>query len=336
MFKTIVTINRFSSLDFLKFLMAIVVVAIHTHPFEKILVGKFLDYYESLVIVAVPFFFICSGFFLQLKLNYCKEPEKIVFFRNYIYNLIKVYILWTIIYLPLTIYGAYSSGMGLKIGFFSFLRGVFLRGENYYSWPLWYLLSMVLSMILLLFFYKRRLSYIIVFGISIVFYFISICFSPSYIDSLGFNTSFVNIVKNSVGSGRLFSGFVFVFLGTCVASRKLNKNVFTLLILFLVSCYLVDLRVPFLSEFSLITLVYAFFKLAIAFPLITKRELAYGMRKSSTVFFFLHMYVVFIARELLVIKDNLIVFVMTVFICLFSSFYVVKYSERYKLIRWLF
>lgn len=331
-----IVINSFSSLDLLKFAMAIVVVAIHTAPFEYLLVGRLRTYYDSTVIIAVPFFFMCSGFLFQIRLDKYKETEKTILFKRYIYKLIKMYVIWTVIYLPLTIYGFYISNTGLRDSVFYFLRGVFLRGENYYSWPLWYLLSMILCMTFLFFLYKRGFSYKFILLISLVFYFVSICLNSPYIDNIGFSPFFVNLVKASVGSGRLLSGLIFIVLGFYVAYNKNNGSVFFSSLLFVLSCVANYSRIPFLSEFSLISLVYALFCLAVIFPIINNTEVSYWMRKASTVLFFVHMYVVFIIRELLWVKDGLAVFIMTLIVCLFFSFYIIKYQEKYKALQLLF
>lgn len=59
--------ERLNSIDLFKFLMAVVVVAFHTNPFDKC-TSVFVN--ETMIIVAdmaVPFFFLASGYFIADK-----------------------------------------------------------------------------------------------------------------------------------------------------------------------------------------------------------------------------------------------------------------------------
>lgn len=68
--------NKYYSIDILKFIMALVVIAIHT---------KLLYYFDNknitkihmiLIEYAVPFFFLSSGFLLGLKLELPSNTQK--------------------------------------------------------------------------------------------------------------------------------------------------------------------------------------------------------------------------------------------------------------------
>lgn len=50
--------------------MAFAVVAIHTVLFEGCENDKFLCVYDNLVSLAVPFFFLASGYLLAIKMDY--------------------------------------------------------------------------------------------------------------------------------------------------------------------------------------------------------------------------------------------------------------------------
>ena len=59
--------KKYNSIDLTKFIMSIFVVAIHIHPFENCDNQIILSIYNSLVALAVPFFFISSGFLVAAK-----------------------------------------------------------------------------------------------------------------------------------------------------------------------------------------------------------------------------------------------------------------------------
>ena len=104
--------QKYNSIDLFRFICAIFVVMIHVNPFgnaNRNIIFKYLDFgiTQYLSRLAVPFFFITSGFFLYRKTVYSSFS-----FNNskkYIRRILKLYILWSIIYLPLTIYDIVDS-----------------------------------------------------------------------------------------------------------------------------------------------------------------------------------------------------------------------------------
>lgn len=96
-----------------------------------------------------PSFFLASGFLCFRDLNYASfgvaisaGTERV---RNTIVKLLRLYLIWTLLYLPLTIFGNVLLGKNLLHGSLSFIRGTLFVGENYYSWPLWYLLASIVG-----------------------------------------------------------------------------------------------------------------------------------------------------------------------------------------------
>ena len=76
--------KSYNAIDIMKLCMAIVVIAIHTRP-ESVLadsLGK--EIVESIYAIAVPYFFIASGFLLFRKIQYPLEAEGRVRIRKYL------------------------------------------------------------------------------------------------------------------------------------------------------------------------------------------------------------------------------------------------------------
>ena len=63
--------------------------------------------------------------------------------------MIKLYIIWTIIYLPITIYNFKKNNFDISTSVKIFIKGIVFVGENWYSWPLWYLLSTIYGIIVI-------------------------------------------------------------------------------------------------------------------------------------------------------------------------------------------
>ena len=116
----------------MKLIMAYVVVAIHTTDWSLM----------GLTETAVPYFFIASGFFLFRKLGGSRE-EDLAVIRQWTLKILKLYLIWTAIYLPFTVVGYYQEGLPITKALLGFVRNVVFVGSNYFSWSLWYLLGMV-------------------------------------------------------------------------------------------------------------------------------------------------------------------------------------------------
>ena len=69
------TKKDFKGIDLIKFIMAIFVVAIHTHPFEGLSENVFIQFWNIIVRFAVPYFFIASGFLLFSKVSKAHNNE---------------------------------------------------------------------------------------------------------------------------------------------------------------------------------------------------------------------------------------------------------------------
>ena len=116
----------------MKVVMAFVVVSIHTTEWPLLGIRE----------VAVPFFFLVSGFFLFGKMT-GNRKEDLAVIRTWTLKILKLYLIWTAIYLPFTVYGWMQDGLTGKQALAMFARNLAFLGQNYMSWPLWYLLSMI-------------------------------------------------------------------------------------------------------------------------------------------------------------------------------------------------
>lgn len=134
--------KEYYGVDLLKFIMAIFVVAIHTQPFygvESVIVQRVFNMITSL---AVPYFFAVSGFLLFSKIHAPLSNEKsMVVCEKYLSRVVSLYIIWNIIYFPITVFGFKEYDMSFVRYVFECIRGFFFIGQQFYSWQLWYLLS---------------------------------------------------------------------------------------------------------------------------------------------------------------------------------------------------
>lgn len=113
------------TLDRFRVIAAILIIAIHTYPFESI--NENLDFIFTHVIcrIGVPFFLMITGFFVLPK---ALENRKSLI--NYTIKIAKVYVLCMILYLPVSLY----AGKLNHLSAVQILKDVFLNGTFYHLW----------------------------------------------------------------------------------------------------------------------------------------------------------------------------------------------------------
>lgn len=94
--------SSYKLIDLLKFVCAFLVIGIHTRPFQAS--SELLDkvFYYDISNYAVPFFYACTGYFLVI--NHPEETLQTKSMSRCI-KILKIYLLWSAVYLPLTVCG---------------------------------------------------------------------------------------------------------------------------------------------------------------------------------------------------------------------------------------
>lgn len=152
---------RFSSMDLAKFVCAILIVMIHEPPLKNSypLANYILvDYIAKL---AVPFYFVSSGYLLFRKINLEKCDNSVIL--SYIQRILKLYLLWTGIYSILFFYDIIKSKDGFLCGMLNVIRTFLIVGYNH----LWYLLATIVAVLIIAFLinYKCSLKKILFLGV---------------------------------------------------------------------------------------------------------------------------------------------------------------------------
>lgn len=273
--------------------MAICVVAIHTHPLESCTISILNDFYECFVRMAVPFFFLSSGFLLAQKFDSSFASHKnVVVIREYLLKFVKMYVLWTIIYLPMAIYHYISSDKGILKSVLLYVKGFIFIGEQYNSWHLWYLLSTIYALVFVLILQYLKLSHKKVIIVSTVVFLISIGidFLVAYNGNSNiFVELLIKMIKVSIASGRIFTGMFYIPLGIVLSRRQPNLAVSWSM---LIGGYLLNIlvKINFLNSVFLAISAIGLFCVINSFVLPDSKIYPF-VRKMSTVIYFIHMYV---------------------------------------------
>lgn len=122
---------RFGSLDRFKLLAGMLVVANHTSPLTTY--SPFADFLLSGLLsrVAVPFFFMASGFFFFRSLP--RKPSRWAALKQFMSRIGFLYAVGILLYLPLNVY---SGDFNSSRNFGSYVSGLFFNGTFYHLWYL--------------------------------------------------------------------------------------------------------------------------------------------------------------------------------------------------------
>ena len=149
----IIIMTRHSTIDLSKFFFSICVVCIHTRLFSG--VSRALDFWfvDMFCRMAVPFFVVCTGYYLSRKLVFDSNRDRLIRSKNNIQIFLTtflrfslLYITWSIVYSIIRAYTCYLDG-SLSFNAFHIWLSDFIRGASYYH--LWYPYCVAIGLLLL-------------------------------------------------------------------------------------------------------------------------------------------------------------------------------------------
>ena len=274
--------------------MAILVIGIHTHPLEYVENEIFKLGFSLLSSCAVPFFFMTTGYLLMRKLHLRLLNDKLQIIKGTIIKTGKVYILWSVAYLPLKIILAYEYQSYWGKALLGYIRDCFSFGSYF---VLWYLLSAFYALIFIYYMISRRNTVINI----VIYAFVIYCFGKMFDAFLAFEGSFPQFViklRDALAmifvSGRLTSGFLYITLGMLVyeyyiklADKKLYVSLFFAGIVEFFVAHYYDIPVDF---FGTLLCVVGIFVLTLSIEL-DNSKLYLQCRTMSVVMYFMHMWV---------------------------------------------
>ena len=207
--------KNFAGIDYFRFAAAFMVIAIHTAPFASW--NKTADYLITycLARVAVPFFFMTTGFFVlapYLKSGFCKKDTV----RRFLLKNTTLYLAVSALYLPVIIY----SGK-LPHSVTDFLKKLFFDGTFYH---LWYFPAVFMGCLLLIF--LCPISFLAAAAFSMAAYVIGL-FGDSYyglvkgVPVLSESYDILFQISSHTRNGIFFAP-VFILLGACIAVYRIR------------------------------------------------------------------------------------------------------------------
>lgn len=216
------TIN-YPAIDVMRLMLAIIIMTSHCFIFgsSKLFGLSGLLYNRYLARLGVPFFFICTGFFLT------KKKDITVSLKKSSRKFARLYVIWSLIYLPIGIYNIIISEN--KIVTFKNILIQFIYG----NYPLWWLEGTAIACLCVLTFYtiaKKKIWFPLIISLGLYVY--GSTFYYMYLLKINIPSIFLpfKILQQlfldplaSVRNGVIF-GFVFVSIGIFIAQKELYKK----------------------------------------------------------------------------------------------------------------
>jgi len=208
--------KKLDILDLVKFILSLMIVAIHTNIYPKVL-------YPWLRL-AIPLFLIISSFLLFRKISENpKDSKEIV--KKYLVRLLKLYLFWFIVLLPYTILiRKWWFDNGILHGLIKSIYSLLFSSTFPASWYLTAIIEGTLVVYLL----SKKLNNKILFIIFLLCY-ILCCISSSY--NVFLNLNIFGVFKPHFC---FLVTLIYILIGKMFAEKKININLKYLIILLIV------------------------------------------------------------------------------------------------------
>ena len=236
----------FHGVDIFKLFFATSIVFMHTYCWDLGQTGSIIV--KMISVLGVPFFFICSGFFFKTGLDrHGDDDGKRKYFERYVLRLIKMYLSWTLLTLPVAFYLIIKAYPESSIAFRAlyWFRMFILTGS---IGVYWYILALIICSFLIYLAEKNNLT-LFLFIISFVF-FIWGEFYNSDLNNGQIYFEWIHIIFSSTRNF-LNTGLFYILLGYYIS--KYNFQLFFMsnkwvIVFLLVLCFI--LRYLEISSFN--------------------------------------------------------------------------------------
>lgn len=287
------TEQNLQSVDLCKFFMSMVVVAIHIHPFEGYDQSIVIDIYDWVCGMAVPFFFLCTGYFFARDISNRDDTAALQVIKKYLKKALWLYIAWSIIYVPLALLEYYTNTVPWWRDLASYVRNLVVTGEHYNSWVLWYLLSSIYGLlyIYICMKYNLRISRMLVVGF--LLYLLG-AFITTFCQYDGTLSSMLYLVQHGIRyfiSGRIFTSFFFIPMGMLICKKDLTKWYGCFCMTLGLVLWLFCIKDTFVLKNAVIALSSVGLFVAVINISTVDKPIYRNLRISSTVVYFVHLWV---------------------------------------------
>lgn len=339
--------KNYAALDIMKFISALLVIAIHCAPFIEVNASFNFAYVQILARFAVPFFFITSGFLFFQKIDPTqgvKGEANLASLKHYWLRILRIYMVWSVLYLPLVFLSWFQGGFDGST-LLRFVRDVVFNGTYYH---LWFLPALLLAIPLVYVLYtttKKR----ILLAVSVVLYLIGMLVNV-YGEALLTTPIFSNVVYGiqaifTTSRNGLFFGPIFITLGIYVQDfldkdyRKPAMIAFLMsALLFCGEAYLLrymELMHDLTSMYLMVVPCVFFLMIYLVQLQLKERSIYKWLRTMSLLLYVSHIYIIFIFLHVLHLP-NIVVYILTCVLSSVFAYVVMQLHKRFPLLKLLY
>ena len=230
--------ENFTAVDLAKFILAFFVISIHTcyNFFDNSVANTVIN--SVIIRIAVPFFFVASGFFFfrdivfeNGRIKKCPENRAKLF--GFLKRTFLLYIVWAVIYFAFEAFTYIDADLPLALLCKTYLFAFFLEGFSGHFWYLIFMVYAIVILYLLLRFLKKEIVGVIVgilFAVFLYGYTYRVNFQADFLSSaitslmmveLSAFGKYFNFYLVYIALGFLFAGLMCVCLREKI-SKKLS------------------------------------------------------------------------------------------------------------------
>ena len=225
-------ISTYTMVDVFKFILAFGVVAIHTRVPVN---AKYPLIIHYLINLAVPFFFMASGFLIARRIQPSQQGQSKAYAKKSL-KFLKLFLIWAAIYLPCCcFYYMTKSGDPWWRDAASFVKRLITSGDLPYAWPLWYLHGAFVALLLIALMKRIKFHDIVIWMIGIGLLLFSAIYENS--DHRAWPSGFVAIMNVYDAIFKTFRNGIFwgiAFVSTGIITERYLKTAHPLIGLALV------------------------------------------------------------------------------------------------------
>lgn len=305
-----------SSADILKFIMSVLVVATHCSVFN----GRLTPLFR----LAVPVFFVLSGYFFFSRINALEDKTaQRAYLKKSVRSNLRLYLFWFILLLPITLYIRDYISLGVLRGGLSFLRDLLFASTFQSSW---YIMALIMGLCVL-YPLSRKMGDKALLALG------AFCYIPALLSSnyafITESVSFLSLASETLSKAfelpcrNVFAAIIYLVIGKILASEQKpsskKKSITGFAVCFLLTSaeYLIlklyNVKTPETDCFVFLPLA-AFYlcRFALSCELYTPKGIT--LRKISTVSYCLHMAVFMVVSKIFSLTDipdwnNLLLFI---------------------------
>lgn len=326
---------KFGYIDIFKFLFSICIIALHTDLLINTNVN--INWYVTHLIfrLAVPFFFITSGFFYGKKIleekSNIKELTKI-----YIKRLSYPFIFFLIIGLPFVIFQCYDGNIFKTVL-------IIIQKILFYPWgALWYIGASIVAIFILSKFYQKKKFYfpilisffLYLFALLCNSYYFTILDKPFLKDIIDLYMKFFLSARNGI-----FVGMLYISLGVILSklykeNNLLSKkeNIIGLLfigIIYILEIYIIKNKITIDDNSLFISLPFLSFLLVSFLIQLNSNKEFKKLRNLSTGFYLVHRPILEVIKLFVPSLTGVACFILTLLLSLIICLIIYKSNNKF-------